>query len=48
MAEDAQTPPDLRIAKSDPEIAKRDPGIRVALDRQGRLELYEGDARIAW
>lgn len=29
-------------------IAKRDPAIRLAVDRQGRLEVYEGAARIAW
>jgi hypothetical protein len=29
-------------------IAKRDPSIRLALAADGRLEVFEGDARIAW
>jgi hypothetical protein len=29
-------------------IAKRDAGIRLALAKDGRLEVFEGDTRIAW
>ena len=29
-------------------IAVRDPKLRLDLDRKGRLEVYEGNARIAW
>jgi hypothetical protein len=29
-------------------IAARDPALRLDVDARGRLEVYEGDARIAW
>ena len=29
-------------------IAKRDPSVRLAVGKEGRLEAYEGDTRIAW
>ena len=29
-------------------IAKRDPSIRISIGKEGRLEVHEGEARIAW